>query len=174
MLVVRRHRHWVGARLPIGRGGCDNPIVTGRLRREGSSMIVVCGEALIDLVPDEGGAAYSPRPGGSPANVAVGLGRLGLDAALLARISGDGFGRLLRNHLIESRVGLVTAVPALEPTTLAVVTLDEAGSAEYAFYVDGSADGAWHADHLPAALPAEAVALHVSGSLALAVPTMGD
>jgi fructokinase len=137
-------------------------------------MIVVCGEALIDLVPDESGAVYSPRPGGSPANVAVGLGRLGHNAALLARISNDGFGRLLRAHLTGSHVDLITTLPAREPTTLAVVTLDPSGSAEYAFYVDGSADGAWRSEDLPAALPEDAVALHVSGSLALAVPPMGD
>jgi fructokinase len=137
-------------------------------------VIVVCGEALIDLVPHEGGTAYSPRPGGSPTNVAVGLGRLGIETALLARVSNDGFGRLLRAHLTRSHVDLVTAVSAKEPTTLAVVTLSPAGSAEYAFYVEGSTDGAWHPDDLPGALPDEAVALHVSGSLALAVAGMGD
>jgi fructokinase len=136
-------------------------------------MILVCGEALIDLVPDGDGSTYRPAPGGSPANVAVGLGRLGFDVALLARIAGDGFGRLLRSHLTESRVDLTTTLHSVEPTTLAVVTLDEAGRAEYAFYVDGCADSGWRPTELPAALP-EGAALHVSGSLALAVPPMGD
>ncbi|MEV4160472.1 carbohydrate kinase family protein [Nonomuraea dietziae] len=136
-------------------------------------MIVSCGEALIDLVPRQDGA-YLPRPGGSPANVAVGLGRLGAEAALLARLADDGFGGLLRAHLTRSHVDLGLAVPAEEPTTLAVVTLDARGGAEYAFYVEGSADGAWRPDRLPAALPERARCLHVSGSFALAVPGMGD
>lgn len=137
-------------------------------------MIVSCGEALVDLVPHADRVTYTPRAGGSPANVAVGLGRLGVDVALLARIAADGFGRLLRTHLATSRVDLTIAVASDEPTTLAVVTLDPLGRAEYAFYVDGCADGAWRPAQLPAALPDRADALHVSGSLALAVPAMGD
>lgn len=136
-------------------------------------MIVVCGEALLDLVPTADGSAYTPRPGGSPANVAVGLGRLGVDVQLVARLADDPFGRLLREHLASSRVDLRAAPTAREPSTLAVVTLDESGKAEYAFYVEGAADGGWRPEELPAALPSGA-ALHVSGSLALAVPTMGD
>jgi fructokinase len=136
-------------------------------------MILVCGEALIDLVPAEGGGTYVPRPGGSPANVAVGLGRLGLEVALLARLADDGFGRVLRKHIEDSNVDLTYAITSREPTTLAVVTLDPHGGAEYAFYVEGSADGTWQPSDLPPALPGES-ALHVSGSLALGVPPMGD
>lgn len=136
-------------------------------------MIVVCGEALVDLVPVAAGGPYAARPGGSPANVAVGLGRLGHEVALLARLSTDPFGRLLRDHLSASSVDLAAAVAAPEPTTLAVVSLDEAGQADYAFYVAGAADGGWDLAQLPAALP-DGAALHVSGSLALAVPSMGD
>ncbi|GAA1823651.1 carbohydrate kinase [Luedemannella flava] len=136
-------------------------------------MIVVCGEALIDLVPAAGNGLFLARPGGGPTNVAVGLGRLGVAVRLLARLSTDGFGQLLRAHLVGSHVDLTDAVEAGEPTTLAVVTLDASGDAVYTFYVDGCADGAWRAGDLPDALPA-AAALHVSGSLALAVPAMGD
>ncbi|MFD1936854.1 carbohydrate kinase [Nonomuraea mangrovi] len=137
-------------------------------------MIVSCGEALVDLVPRQDGESYAARPGGSPANVAAGLGRLGVEVALLARIADDGFGRLLRAHLTDSRVDLSIAVRADEPTTLAVVTLGAQGAAEYAFYVEGSADGAWRPDQLPPELPGSACCVHVSGSLALAVPAMGD
>lgn len=134
-------------------------------------MIVVCGEALIDLVPS-GAGSYGARPGGSPANVAVGLGRLDVPVALLARLSTDPFGRLLADHLHAARVDTTGALVSAEPSTLAVVTLDDEGRAEYAFYVDGAADGGWRTEDLPAALP-DGAALHVSGSLALGVPSMG-
>jgi len=130
--------------------------------------IVVGGEALIDLV-DEGSGQFRAHPGGSPANVAVGLARLGIPATLLARVSHDAFGRLLRTHLDRGGVDLGHVVPASEPTTLAVVSLDERGVATYDFYVNGTADWQWRAAEIPDPLPAETVALH-TGSLALAVP----
>lgn len=137
-------------------------------------VILVCGEALIDLVPTTTDATtYAARPGGSPANVAVALGRLGVDAALLARLAGDGFGRLLREHLLASGVDVGLAIDSPEPTTVAVVNLDAAGKAEYTFYVEGSADSGWQPAELPATLP-DATALHVSGALAMALPAMGD
>ncbi len=136
-------------------------------------MIVICGEALIDLVPTRTGDAYEARPGGGPLNVAVGLGRLGVDVALLARLAADRLGRVLREHLRASRVGLDLIVPSAAPTTLAVLGLDPAGVAAYDFYIDGCADGGWRADQLPDEL-APGGALHVAGSLALPVPGMGD
>jgi fructokinase len=56
--------------------------------------MAVCGEALIDLV-DEGDGLFRAHPGGSPANVAVGVSRLGIPVALIARVSQDAFGRLV-------------------------------------------------------------------------------
>jgi fructokinase len=136
-------------------------------------VIVVCGEALIDLVPDRAAGAYAARPGGSPANVAVGLGRLGVDVALLSRLADDRFGALLREHVSASRVNLALAARSAAPTTLAVVNLDRAGVATYDFYIDGCADGTWRREDLPETLPEDA-ALHLAGSLALPVPAMGD
>ncbi|GIJ51521.1 fructokinase [Virgisporangium aliadipatigenens] len=136
-------------------------------------MIVVCGEALVDLIRSAAGESYLPRPGGSAANVAAALGRLGADVTLVARISQDRLGELLREHLRRSLVRLEHVVDADEHTTLAIADLLPGGDAAYTFYIDGCADGRWRADELPAALP-DGAALHVSGSLALAVPTMGD
>jgi fructokinase len=135
-------------------------------------MIVVCGEALVDLVPAAGGGGYLARPGGSPANVAVGLGRLGVDVSLLTRLSTDYFGQLIRDHLTQSHVDLTLALPTAARTTVAMVTLSTAGDAGYTFGIDGGADDGWRPEELPAALPDRA-ALHVSGALALAVPSMG-
>ena len=56
----------------------------------------VIGEALVDLVPKGVTGDYRAGPGGSPFNVAIGLTRLGNPTALMARLSDDGFGRMLR------------------------------------------------------------------------------
>lgn len=136
-------------------------------------MIVVCGEALVDLVPAPGGAGYLARPGGSPANVAAGLGRLGVPVGLLARLSTDHFGQLIRAHLEQSHVDLSVADRTADRSTVAMVSLGPDGDAGYTFFIEGGADDGWRAETL-ADLPGGAVALHVSGSLALAVPSMGD
>ena len=127
-------------------------------------MIAVCGEALIDLLPT-GPAGYEAVPGGSPANTAVALARLGAPVTMLARLSHDGFGRQLRAHLDGNGVDLAHAVEAAEDTSLAIVTRADDGSAAYRFVLDGTADWAWRDDEL-GPLPSSVVALH-TGSLAL-------
>jgi fructokinase len=126
--------------------------------------ILVCGEALIDLTPDPDGR-YTPCVGGGPLNVAVALARLEAPVAFLSRVSTDGFGRRIVSHLADNGVDLSCLVRAPEPTTLAVVTTDETGSADYQFYVEGTADR----QLAPADLPAVTgfSALHVTGSLCL-------
>lgn len=133
-------------------------------------MIVVAGEALIDLMPVPGGEHhFDARPGGAPCNVAVGLARLGKSTCFLGRIGTDPFGRLLRQHLAHAGVDLSMAVPASEPTTLAVAALDGHGKAEYSFYADGTADWQWAEPDVPHVLPDGARALY-AGGLALRLP----
>jgi fructokinase len=134
-------------------------------------MVIVCGEALVDLVPGSDGSGAQPRPGGSPANVAVALARLGMPALLLARLSTDVHGQMLRRHLAHSGVNLSLAIDAAEPTSVATVRLDGDGSASYTFELDGRADDAWSPADLPPVLAAGA-ALHVSGALALVRPAL--
>ncbi|KQU07816.1 sugar kinase [Rhodococcus sp. Leaf7] len=104
--------------------------------------ILVCGEALVDLVPDRagGGPTLTPKLGGGPFNVAVALGRLGADVQFLSRISRDPFGRDLVAWLEASNVGLDHLQRGPELTTLALTVLDANGAAEYSFYADGTAD----------------------------------
>lgn len=106
------------------------------------------------------------RPGGSPANVAVALARLGVQARLAARISRDEFGSFLRAHLEESGVDVALCISAPEPTTMAIVGVDESGAATYSFYVQGTADWQWQRAELPPNDPPAAI--H-TGSLVLAL-----
>lgn len=128
-----------------------------------SAMLTVLGEALIDLVADET-ERYAARPGGSPLNVAVGLARLDLPTEMLARLADDAFGRRLRAHAEGNGVGTTSCIHARQPTTLAVVSLDAQGRAEYDFYVEGTADWQWTGAEL-AELPTGTTVLH-TGSLA--------
>ena len=105
-------------------------------------MLSVLGEALIDLVAGPDGR-FTAHPGGSPMNVAVGLARLDCPTSFVARLSDDAFGRTLRAHVEANGVGTASCVRAAEPTTLAVVSLDDQGRAEYDFYVQGTADWQW-------------------------------
>ncbi|MBE1500650.1 fructokinase [Amycolatopsis lexingtonensis] len=111
-------------------------------------MIVVGGEALVDLVPgdpldstvDGGLRALLPRLGGGPYNVALAAGRLGVPAAFLSRVSTDRFGDAMVERLHASGVDTSLLQRGDEPTTLAVVALDAKGAAHYTFYVEGTAD----------------------------------
>jgi fructokinase len=144
--------------------------VTGRPPQGG---ITVVGEALIDLVPAQQDGFFEAAPGGSPANVAIGLARLEVPVRLAARISDDLFGRRLRAHLADNGVDLSYAVRALEPASLAVVSLSPQGGPEYDFRVDGTADWQWTPAEL-AGIPDERVlALH-TGSLAAALMPGAD
>ena len=70
-------------------------------------MILISGEALIDLIPDPTKAsAYDAVLGGSPYNVAIGLARLGSQTAFVSRISADGNGEALAAALAASGVDL--------------------------------------------------------------------
>ncbi|MFF0684645.1 carbohydrate kinase [Streptomyces albogriseolus] len=116
-------------------------------------MIVVAGEALIDLVPQGAGAlaALTPALGGGPFNTAVALGRLGSPTAFCSRVSRDAFGEALLERLLETGVDVAPVQRGDEPTTLAVATLGADGSAAYSFYVEGTADRLFGK---PEALPA--------------------
>ena len=111
-------------------------------------MIVVIGEALIDLISKESGK-YQAVVGGANANVALALAVRGEKQAFLGRISSDGFGQQIRNHLSNHGVNLNHSVFAKEQTTLAVATIDSAGVASYSFYTNQTADWGWTKEELP-------------------------
>jgi fructokinase len=129
-------------------------------------MITVAGEAVIDLIAG-GQGQLRPSPGGGAFNTARAIARLGQPAAFLGLLSSDRFGRELADKLDADGVRLLVETEAAEPTTLAVLDIDQAGVARYRFYLDGTSAAALSRASLPAAgLPAGATALHI-GSLAL-------
>ncbi|MFF5503473.1 carbohydrate kinase [Streptomyces roseolus] len=92
---------------------------------------LVIGECVADVVR-EPGAADVVHPGGSPANVAYGLARLGRATTLLTQLADDSAGRLIAGHLTGAGVRLALGgAPARTPS--AVVSLDGSGRATYAF-----------------------------------------
>jgi fructokinase len=138
--------------------------------------VLVAGELLADVV-STGGADFAlnlaVRPGGSPANVAVGLARLGIAVEFVGRVSGEGLGPWLRKHLVGNGVGVRHAVVAAELPTLAFVGLDPAGVPTYGFYGPTTADWYWKLSELPDCTSCLAMALH-TGSLACALPPGAD
>jgi len=138
----------------------------------GNGSVVVCGEALVDLIPARCGdeAGYVPRAGGSPYNVAIALARLEAPTAFLGRISTDVLGERLTRHLAANGVDLSYVRRSTEPTTLAFVHVEEGREPSYSFYREGTADRALSPDDVPPALPGDVRALHVGlGSITLEV-----
>lgn len=115
-------------------------------------MILCCGEALIDMIPEPtiaGGEGFVPHTGGAVFNTAIALGRLGAGAGLLTGLSTDMFGDQLRQDLQASGVDGSYAITSDRPTTLAFVKLEN-GQAEYTFNDENSAGRMLQAADLPA------------------------
>jgi fructokinase len=102
-------------------------------------MILVAGEALVDLVVTDG--VIVPSPGGGPYNTARALGRLGASVGFLGRLSQDHFGSMLTNVLAESDVSLHYTSRGPEPSALAIAHPSADGDAEYSFYLAGTTFG---------------------------------
>ncbi len=98
-------------------------------------MIIVGGEALIDLILHADGT-LTANPGGGPYNTARTIGRLGLSVAFVGGLSTDRFGRRLHDGLVRDGVDVGLARTTDAPTTLAVAELDAAGVATYRFYTE--------------------------------------
>lgn len=131
-------------------------------------MIVCCGEALIDFIPvraEDGTPAYCPKPGGSPYNVALTLGRLGVRTGFMSGISEDFFGSFLTGTLASCAVDLSCSLVSNRPSTLAFVSL-QGDEPQYAFFDEQSASRLFDPGEAPPLQP-EVECLHV-GSISLA------
>ena len=131
---------------------------------------MVCGEALIDLSPVAAESTFrstwAALSAGGPMNTAVGLARVEQSVEFCGRFSTDRFGEQLRAHLRRAGVGLGLATVCDDPTSLAVVSLDDRQQATYAFHFDRTSNFGWRAEELPRL--EEADWLHV-GSIATVV-----
>jgi len=120
------------------------------------SGVVVLGEALVDVVVRDGQDSVE-HVGGSPANVALGLGRRGIDVLLITAIGRDRRGESVARHLEASGVRLAAESFAADRTSVATAHIGPDGSAEYVF------DITWR---LPATLPSSRPAVIHTGSIA--------
>lgn len=141
---------------------------------------VTMGEVLFDMfgspsVDDVADAeAFAPKPGGAPANVAVGLARLGAPSAFVGMVGDDAFGRKLRGVLEDNGVDTRSlAVSLNQPTTLAFVAMDPKGVPSYSFYRHPGADLSLKPADVDDAVFEGARAFHF-GSLSLVLPPAYD
>lgn len=135
---------------------------------------VIClGEMLIDFVSTESGVtlieapAFKKAPGGAPANVAVGIARLGLSAAFMGQVGDDDFGRFLALTLEEAGVDTSTmSFSAGARTALAFVSVKLDGDREFMFYRHPSADMLYKPEQVDAEAIRKAKVFHY-GSITL-------
>ncbi len=127
--------------------------------------VAVLGEALIDFIVGDDGA-YRPHLGGSPYNVAIGLARQGISVSYLSPFSDDTFGDQLRDSLVREGVAVPQQRRSRWPTSLALVTIDDAGLPAYRLYREGIADKDASFEEIVASLPDDLQVFH-TGSLAI-------
>ncbi|MGQ9491584.1 MAG: PfkB family carbohydrate kinase [Anaerolineae bacterium] len=135
--------------------------------------VVACGELLIDFVATESGVTLAEAPafkkaaGGAPANVAVGIARLGYRAGFMGQVGEDDFGHFLADTLAEAGVDVAGLRFSTEArTALAFVSLRADGERSFMFYRHPSADMLWRPEDVDAQYAAQTRIFHY-GSISL-------
>ncbi|MBU8905306.1 aminoimidazole riboside kinase [Desertibacillus haloalkaliphilus] len=130
--------------------------------------VISLGEALIDFIPlDKENLSFQKSPGGAPANVAVGLARLGAKSTFLGKVGDDVLGRFLKETLERYNVGTDHMHLTTDTRTGVVfVTLDQHGERSFDFYIDPSADRMLTTDEVDPSLFTDHNILHF-GSISL-------
>lgn len=98
----------------------------------GNASVLVVGETLVDIVHTPDGAV-SEHVGGSPANVAMGIARLGHPTTLATTLGDDDHGTRCREQIEDHGVRIDNLDAGDHATSTAVATLDESGAATYDF-----------------------------------------
>ena len=127
-------------------------------------MIVVAGDALVDLIAHPDGGLVQVAGGGSY-NAARAVARLGVACSWIGGLSADRFGRMLEAALVADGVSLALAQRTELPTTLALAELDGGGTAAYRFYTEGTS--------APAVLPGPLAGGLPPGTRAVLAGTLG-
>ncbi len=129
--------------------------MTALASRANIPMVACLGEILIDFIAEEIGSLVSVStfqkcPGGAPANVAVGIARLGVSCGFIGKVAADLFGDYLISELAKNGVdtGGITRTHDAS-TALAFVTRSGKGERDFAFYRDSCADLLLTEDDLP-------------------------
>jgi fructokinase len=131
-----------------------------------SNQVWVCGEVLIDLIPD--GTERRAVVGGGPANTAKALAKLGIDAQFIDGISTDKYGQMALKQLHKDGVLLDFVKFSDKPTCLAIVSLNKQGGASYEFVIEGTATFDFSATWLPDPVANKPSLLHI-GTLVTAI-----
>jgi len=131
-----------------------------------SNQVWVCGEVVIDLIPD--GTERKAVVGGGPANTAKALSKLGITTQFIDGISTDKYGQMALNELEKDGVLLDFVKFSDKPTCLAIVSLNSKGGATYEFVIDDTATFDFSHTWLPDALDKQPLLLHI-GTLVTAI-----
>ena len=129
-------------------------------------QVWVVGEVLIDLIPE--GADRKPVVGGGPANTAKALAKLGIDTQFIDGISSDQYGQMAKDELVGSGVKLDYVKYSDKPTCLAIVSLNDSGSASYEFVIENTATFDFTSEWLPNPQTGGPSLLHI-GTLAAVI-----
>ena len=130
------------------------------------SQVWVAGEVLIDLIPE--GSERNPIVGGGPANTAKALSKIGIDTQFIDGVSTDDYGQMAKNELIRAGVKLDYVKYSDKPTCLAIVSLNNSGSASYEFVIENTATFDFTPDWLPNPQSERPTLLHI-GTLATVI-----
>jgi fructokinase len=131
-----------------------------------SNQVWVCGEVLIDLIPD--GTERKAVVGGGPANTAKALAKLGIANQFIDGISTDKYGQMALKQLHKDGVLLDFVKFSDKPTCLAIVSLNSQGAATYEFVIEGTATFDFSNSWLPDASIHKPSLLHI-GTLVTAI-----
>ncbi len=131
-----------------------------------SNQVWVCGEVVIDLIPD--GTERRAVVGGGPANTAKALSKLGIATQFIDGISTDKYGQMALKQLHKDGVLLDFVKFSDKPTCLAIVSLNAKGGASYEFVIDDTATFDFSHSWLPDATVIKPALLHI-GTLVTAI-----
>lgn len=143
--------------------------------------VVCAGEILVDLIPREvgryrEGGVIEIHFGGAPANVAVGVSRLGVKSAFLGAVGNDPLGEMLIEYLRMEKVFEEWVAKKSARTSLAFVTAKPGGEREFFFYRPPwalTADALLSVEDVDWSAIKKSRVIHVSG-VALSQPPLRD